>query len=216
MTLALAGAASALAAAGVLVLVVPFALLLLLIVDHWGPLQRLDLDLDLAARLNSFAFSHPNYVALLKVITTVGHPAVFEAVAVIVAAWLLKRRRPRLAVWLAVTVFGGGLLSTIVKNAVGRSCRTRSRTRPMRASRPATPSGASSASGRLPLVFLPYARRSTRPATAFGVLVVLAIGFLRLGLGLHYLSDVLGGYVLGAGWLAVSTASLHRVATRPR
>lgn len=62
--------------------------------------------------------------------------------------------------------------------------------------------------GALLLVLLPYARRSTRPAwTAFGVLVVLAIGFSRLGLGVHYFSDVLGGYVLGAGWLAVSTAA---------
>ena len=57
-------------------------------------------------------------------------------------------------------------------------------------------------------MFLPYARRSARPAwVILGVLVVLAIGFSRLGLGLHYLSDVLGGYVLGAGWLAVSTAA---------
>ncbi len=106
-----------LAAAGVLILVVPFALLLL-VVDHCGPLQRL--DHDLAGRLNTFAFPHPGYVTFLKVVTTVGHPAVFEPVTVGVTVWLLARRQPRLAVWRAVTVFGGGLLSTIVKNAVGR------------------------------------------------------------------------------------------------
>jgi prolyl-tRNA synthetase len=33
-----------------------------------------------------------------------------------------------------------------------------------------------------------------------------AIGFTRLALGVHYLSDVLAGWALGAGWLAVTTA----------
>jgi membrane-associated phospholipid phosphatase len=198
-----------LTAAGLLVLAVPFALLLLLVVDHWGPLQRL--DHDLAARLNAFAFPHPGYVTFLKVISTVGHPAAFEAVTVAVAAWLLVRRRPRLAAWLAVTVFGGGLLSTIVKNAVGRR-------RPLlphpvaHAASASFPSGHALGSvvgvGALLLVFLPSARPTVRPAwIGLGMLVVLAIGFSRLGLGVHYLSDVLGGYLLGAGWLAVITAA---------
>lgn len=150
-------------------------------------------------------------MTFLKVITTVGHPAVFEAMTVAVTIWPLIRRQPRLGAWLTVTVFGGGLLSTIVKDAVGRK-------RPLlphpvahavSASFPSGPSiGSVVGVGALLLVFLPYARRSARPAwVILGVLVVLAIGFSRLGLGLHYLSDVLGGYVLGAGWLAVSTAA---------
>jgi len=62
--------------------------------------------------------------------------------------------------------------------------------------------------GALLLVGLPYAPRSWRPfLIGLGVLAVLAVGFSRLGLGVHYLSDVLGGYVLGAGWLAATTAA---------
>ena len=62
--------------------------------------------------------------------------------------------------------------------------------------------------GALLLVFLPMVPRRWRPAAIGGtVLLVALIGFSRLGLGVHYLSDVLGGYVLGLAWLAVSTAA---------
>ncbi len=197
-----------LAAAGTLILLLPFGLLLLLVTDHWQPLRRL--DFRLAAQLNQYAFAHRGYVTFLKVVTTVGHPAVFEAVTVAISVWLLVRRRRRLVAWLAVTVFGGGLLSTIVKHAVGRK-------RPLlphpvaHAASASFPSGHAVGSvvgvGALLLIFLPSARRAVPPAfIALGVLVVVAIGFSRLGLGLHYLSDVLGGYLLGAGWLAVTAA----------
>ena len=62
--------------------------------------------------------------------------------------------------------------------------------------------------GGLLLVGLPYARSSLRrPLIALGALMVVAVGFSRLGLGVHYLSDVLGGYVLGAAWLTATTAA---------
>ncbi|MEA2685143.1 MAG: undecaprenyl-diphosphatase, partial [Actinomycetota bacterium] len=62
--------------------------------------------------------------------------------------------------------------------------------------------------GTLLLVFLPLIARRWRPlviAAAAGL--VLAIGFSRLALGVHYLSDVVGGIILGLAWLATSTAA---------
>ena len=41
------------------------------------------------------------------------------------------------------------------------------------------------------------------------VLLVLAIGGSRLALGVHFISDVLGGYVLGAAWLIGSVAAFE-------
>lgn len=198
-----------LAALAGLLLAVPFALLLLLVLDHWAPLQRLDLHLD--ERLNRYAFAHPGYVSVLKGVSLVGNPTTFEVVGVLVAVFLLVRRQPRLAGWLALTVVGGGLLSTFVKAAVGRK-------RPLlphpvaHAASASFPSGHALGSvvgtGALLLVGLPLVRRTMRgPLIALGVLVVLTIGFSRLGLGVHYLSDVLGGWVLGAGWLAATTAA---------
>ena len=197
------------AALGGLVLAVPFAALLLVVADRWGPLQRLDVRLD--DDLNGYGVQHGGYVTVLKAISLLGGPATFELLAALVAVLLYIRRQPRLATWLLVTVFGGGLLSTLVKLAVGRH-------RPVPPHPLAHAASASFPSGHalgvvvgavaLLLVGLPYVRRPFRGGlVGLAVLLVLAVGYSRLGLGLHYLSDVLGGYLLGAGWVALTTAA---------
>lgn len=58
------------------------------------------------------------------------------------------------------------------------------------------------------LVFLPLLGGSWRTvAVGSAVLMVAAIGFSRVALGVHYVSDVLAGYVLGAAWVAAITAA---------
>jgi undecaprenyl-diphosphatase len=60
------------------------------------------------------------------------------------------------------------------------------------------------------LVFLPILHGVWRRAAAmFAVLMILAIGFSRIALGVHYVSDVLGGYVLGAAWVAAMAAAFN-------
>jgi undecaprenyl-diphosphatase len=116
-----------------------------------------------------------------------------------------------LAVFLIVTTLGGGVLDTVVKEVVARA-------RPSLVDPVATahgksfPSGhsmsATIAYGALLLVFLPTIARRYRAVVVGGAVVLtLAIGFSRLALGVHYLSDVLGGYILGLAWLAASTAA---------
>ena len=49
-------------------------------------------------------------------------------------------------------------------------------------------------------------RRASAAAVA---LVIVAVGLSRVFLGVHWPSDVLGGWLLGAGWVATATALLH-------
>lgn len=56
-------------------------------------------------------------------------------------------------------------------------------------------------------------RRSTILAWAGATVLAVLIGFSRLYLGVHWLSDVVGGFVLGAAWL---TVTLSAVAARQR
>jgi membrane-associated phospholipid phosphatase len=59
--------------------------------------------------------------------------------------------------------------------------------------------------GALLLVFLPAIRpRWRRPAIAFVAVLVFAIGLTRIALGVHFVSDVLGGWLLGLAWLVVT------------
>lgn len=65
--------------------------------------------------------------------------------------------------------------------------------------------------GMLVLVFLPALRRRWRPwFIGLAAVIVAAVGFTRIALGVHYLSDVLGGWLLGVAWISV-TAYAFRI-----
>jgi undecaprenyl-diphosphatase len=191
------------------VLVVPFLLLWLLVEDHWRPLA--DLDRDAARGLNNSVWTHPAAVDALKAVSLVFHPNVFRVAAVLAGAWLLRQRRIRLAGFVLLTVLGGAVLDGVAKLAAHRH-------RPLLDHPVATAPGYSFPSGHalgavvgagaLLLVFGPMLSRRVRVAVwSAAFLVVVLVGFSRVALGVHYVSDVLGGAALGTAWLAAVVAA---------
>jgi membrane-associated phospholipid phosphatase len=185
-----------------------FLLLALLVRANWDPL--IDLDRSVAAGLHGFAVRHGWFVTLLRVLSNVFDPITFRVLTTLAAVLLLVRRRVRLGAWTLVTVWGAALLGLVLKILVDR-------TRPDLVDAVATAPGRSFPSGHaltstvgcavLLLLVMPLVRGRWR-AVVVGVAVAipLAVGFARIGLGVHFLSDVVAGELLGLAWVATTTA----------
>jgi undecaprenyl-diphosphatase len=189
-----------------------FGVLLLLVRFHWGPLQSL--DRGVAEGLNGWVAPHPAVVHALNGVSRLGGRPLLMPLVAFAVVLLLIRRRTRLAVYLVITGVGAMLLDPSLKVLVGRL-------RPVvgdpvaHAPGNSFPSGHALGSmvvyGALLLVFLPAVRDRWRPLfIALMALIVAAVGFTRISLGVHFLSDVLAGWLLGAAWLGV-TAYAFRV-----
>ena len=57
-------------------------------------------------------------------------------------------------------------------------------------------------------------RRGRIALIVFGLSMILCIGLSRIYLGVHYPSDVLGGYWVSACWVAICIRLFHRWARR--
>lgn len=191
---------------------VPFLVLSLLVLRNWAPL--LVFDGEVADDLNEVANRWPPVLEVFRAVTTLGGNATAVYVFVLAAAFWWIRGQRRLAAYVAVTGVGLAVLVPLTKALVDRA-------RPVVEMPVAdTPVNASFPSGHamvavvtwgmLAIVLLPAVRRGVRVwLVAAAVLVVVAVGFSRLVLGVHFVSDVVAGWALGAGWLAVTTASFR-------
>ncbi|NES31750.1 phosphatase PAP2 family protein [Micromonospora terminaliae] len=196
---------------------VGFGVLLMLVRFHWGPLYHA--DHEAAEWFNHLVAPHHPVVTVLQAVTDLGGRPVLIWLITIAVVGLLIRRQSRLAVYLIITGVGGLILDPSLKALVGRL-------RPVvdvpvaHAPGNSFPSGHALGSfvayGALLLVFLPaVAPRWRKPAIAVAGLLVVLIGLTRIALGVHFVSDVLGGWLLGAAWLGV-TAYAFRLWRRER
>lgn len=195
-------------AVAVVIVAVPFGALLGQVMTD-GPATRW--DEDIARSLHEWVSGRDAVITVLEVLSFVGKPIFLTPVIAIPAIWLAWRGRWHLVVFLAVTSIGGGIVDTIVKVLVGRP-------RPLlddpvsSARGNSFPSGHTMSSlvcyGALLLVFMPLMSREHRGRGVAATLVlVAAIGFSRLALGLHFVTDVVGGFMLGLAWLLASVAA---------
>lgn len=199
-----------LAAAAAFLVLVPGTGLALLVLAAWPPLDRL--DAAVAGALHRYARTSPAWVRLMSIWTDVFAPGPLRVVVAVVAAWLLLRGAPRPALWAVTTMTVGGLVGVLLKLLVGRP-RPELLDPVARATGYSFPSGhalnATLAAGVLVMVFLPYAREPVQRAALWGAALVLVVltGFTRVALGVHWTSDVVGGWLLGVAVVAATTAA---------
>jgi membrane-associated phospholipid phosphatase len=195
--------------ATVLVTAVAFAILLMLVKSKSSGLLRI--DNSVADELHEFVRTHRAFTSAMRLASDLGSTPAWWIIVLPVIGWLGYRRLPRLVAFVAVTAIGSSLLNNAIKMAVDRA-------RPHLADPVASASGRSFPSGHaqaaivgygiLILVFLPAIPRRMRPwAMAIASLLVLLIGFSRIALGVHYFSDVIGGFLIGGAWLFAMTAA---------
>jgi membrane-associated phospholipid phosphatase len=206
------GARAVLGLVALLAGAVPFLALWLLVQENWSPLASL--DGEVAADLNDAVSDSPLTVSVLRAVTDLGGTGTSVLVLTLATVFLLIRQHRRLAAFVVISGIGLAVLVPLTKFVADRA-------RPV-VDNPVvnTPSNASFPSGHamtalvtwgvLLLVLLPLVRRRVRPWLVAGVvLLVVAVGFTRLALGVHFVSDVLAGWALGAAWLAITTAAFR-------
>ncbi|MGY1603507.1 phosphatase PAP2 family protein [Geodermatophilus sp. SYSU D00815] len=141
---------------------------------------------------------------LLQVLTAPGLSAFRLLVLVPVVVWLAVRGAWWTAGWVLTAVVLVGPLTSLLKELVGR-------VRPDFARGGALletlsyPSGHSSGVAAfvtvvLVLLWPRLAPRARRAWLALGVALVLLVGLTRMWLGVHFLSDVVGGWAFGLAW----------------
>jgi membrane protein DedA with SNARE-associated domain/membrane-associated phospholipid phosphatase len=180
-------------------------------VIHHDPLTQFDVTLLKWVHQRAT----PAGYAIANAITLLGSPVTLTILALGVGLLLAARRQwILLGGWLAAFV-GGGLLDAVLKLVIRRP-------RPPFA---ATflhhyswsfPSGHAMGSligyGMLAYVVavLWTPRRSAQVSVVLGLaLLIVAIGLSRLYLGVHYFSDVVGGYAAGLLWLSACISGLE-------
>lgn len=157
-------------------------------------------------------------------ITALGSNPVLGIVVIAAIAYLLLMKRSGAALWVFASVVGGLLLSSVLKEAFARP-RPDLVAHAAQVFTPSFPSGHATLSAvtYLTLGALLASMHDSRRLKVFflglAIFITVAVGLTRIYLGVHYPTDVLAGWCLGAAWAAICWTVFHwlqkRGAVRP-
>ncbi|WP_051722702.1 phosphatase PAP2 family protein [Streptomyces albus] len=194
----------------------PAAALLALVAVEWGPL--LALDRTVAVGLHESARESPGLTRANRVLTDwVWDPWTMRlALLLAVLALLLRRSGERTTVlWALTALLAGSAVQQGTKALVDRP-RPQWREPVDSAHYAAFPSGHAMTAAFVCVLLLWLAHRVgvrgalLRAAAAVAAVSVAGVGFTRVYLGVHWLSDVVGGWLLGVTVAFGAIAAYHR------
>ncbi|MGD9986508.1 phosphatase PAP2 family protein [Pseudonocardia sp.] len=186
---------------------------------HFGATGTGTADADAALLTDAVAVREPVLTTTAVTITTIGSTAAMAllAAAMCIVSWLRGHRAD--ALFVAAAAIGGSVLFRLLKLFYDRP-RPPVATRLVNETNESLPSGHATMSVVIvgALLVLLWAGRSTAARVALvtaATLWVVAVGATRIYLGVHWFSDVLAGWFVGATWLAVCAVVRRSWGSRP-
>ena len=159
-----------------------------------------------------YAGRRPTLLALARVVTFLGEPTVLIGAGFFVAGWLWWRKRGRLALALLLVILVGRGLSEVQKYWIAR-VRPDAEPHLVMVKTSSFPSGHATSSMIFYLTLaltLTAGTRWRRPAAAGAILLSFLIGVSRVMLGVHWPSDVIGGWAFGMLWVLLTLRLAER------
>ena len=171
-------------------------------------------DQWLSAAVRSVAVSWLDAVA--RPLTSIGSVTGMTVLTILTAGWYALRRRRSEALFLALTVALGTLVGNVLKPLIGRARPAIDVSRIAQPDPYSFPSGHALASFLFfgALVFLIMTAEEDVPLKTKTVIstaliaVGLAVSISRVYLGVHYVGDVIGAWLLGSAILTMGVAAL--------
>jgi membrane-associated phospholipid phosphatase len=167
---------------------------------------------DLAVLDAVHRIDNPTTSRVLHAITQLGSHVAIGSAAGITALLMLRRGRRSEALTMAISTGGAMAINTILKNVFQRRRPIEKARRIKLPDSHSFPSGhALLSAATYPIVVHHLVENSNLPVQAvahtLAGMIILSVGFSRVYFGVHFPSDVLGGFAMGFGWLGLISLS---------
>ncbi|WP_298931936.1 phosphatase PAP2 family protein [uncultured Ramlibacter sp.] len=196
------------------------ALVFLLLADRAPASAQESFDFTLAQMAHAARASHPRLAEIMRDLSGFGSTVGLTLLTVGSCAYLALTRRRRTALVVGLSILAASLAVQLLKGGFTR-LRPDSKLAHFVETGFSFPSGHASMSAVVFLTLGALVARTHGRARerwfimGLAILMALLVGASRVALGVHWLSDVLAGWIFGAAWAAFSLALARRVEPRP-